>query len=233
MRKGIVCLTSAAMLLWGASSIYAQRSFGRGGGAAATSTVTNVTGTISQLNYGDGGNVQGFLIGTNVLLEFPGNVSGGVASLGAVGNSVTYSGTALTPSSGFESVRVSSFTNNVTHASYTTPTTSSAAYGPVSGTIKQLNYQANGGADGFLFEASGTSAPVLVILGRLPVSSTLASLLVVGATVSVTGTGRTSSAASSTALTVVRPSALSVGGQNFVIGSGGRPSGPGRGAGRF
>jgi hypothetical protein len=104
----------------------AQRgdNYGPGPGAnnGTSATVTSVTGTITQLNYGDGGAIEGFLIGTNVLLTFPTNVSGGIGSLGVAGNSVTHSGSAVTSSSGFESVRVSSFTNNTTKATYTAAT---------------------------------------------------------------------------------------------------------------
>jgi hypothetical protein len=182
----------------------------------------NVTGAIKQLNYGIGGEVQGFLIGTNVLLSFPSNICGGVATLGAVGNSVNYSGTAVTASSGFESVRVTSFTNNVTKATYTAPTTGSTTYGPTSGTVKQLNYADDGSIDGFLFTASGST--LFVSIGYTS-STTLTSLLTVGATVSVTGTTSPSmSACSSTGtLESVNASSLTIGGTTVVIQGAGRP----------
>jgi hypothetical protein len=59
-----------------------------GSSTTTTSTVTNVAGAIAQLNYGADGTVDGFLIGTNTLLTFPARVSGGIATLGAAGNSV-------------------------------------------------------------------------------------------------------------------------------------------------
>jgi len=83
--------------------------------SAATTTVTAATGTIAQLNYDPGGNVQGFLVGTNILLSFPASTCGGLSALGVVGNSVTYSGTESTATSGFESVLITSFTNNTTN----------------------------------------------------------------------------------------------------------------------
>ncbi|HTS75360.1 MAG TPA: hypothetical protein VMG40_04105 [Bryobacteraceae bacterium] len=220
-----ILLSAAAALALSATCVYAQRPFE----AMSSSTVTNAIGTISQLNYGPGGNVQGFLVGTNVLLTFPGNVSGGVSSLGAAGNSITYSGTALTASSGFETVRVSSFTNTTTKATYTAPTSTSASYGPTSGTVTQLNYSAGGGVDGFLFNASGSSAPVLVVIGPQRGNSTLASVLTAGANASVTGNSRASSVAG--ALTVVRATSLTISGQTFVFsgrGFGGGFNGSGR-----
>ena len=51
-----------------------------------------------------GGAVVSYLVGANTVLTFPTTVCAGVASLGAAGNAVTYSGTAITYSSGWEAV---------------------------------------------------------------------------------------------------------------------------------
>jgi YD repeat-containing protein len=197
------------------------------GAAGTPTTVTNATGTITQLNYGNNGDVQGFLIGTNTLLSFHANIFGGLGALGVVGNAVTYSGTAFTATSGFESVHVSSFTNNITNATYTAPTSTSTAYGPTSGAIKQLNYSGNGSVDGFLFTPSGGSSSIFVSIGGRS-STTLTSLLTAGATVSVTGTtsARMAACSSTAALETVDASSLVIGSQTIVIG-GGRPFGPG------
>ncbi|HUA21451.1 MAG TPA: hypothetical protein VMB25_22040 [Bryobacteraceae bacterium] len=187
-------------------------------------TVTNATGTISQLNYGADGSVQGFLVGTDILLSFPTDICGGIGSLGVAGNDVTYSGTAFTTASGFQTVLVSSFTNDNTKAAYTAPTFKSkpAAYGPTSGVIAQLNYSPGGAIDGFVFSAGGSS--ILVSTGPRA-SSTLSSLLVKGDTVSVTGTTSSalSACASTGTLEVVDASSLTVGGQTIVIAGGGSP----------
>jgi hypothetical protein len=190
-----------------------------------TTTVSDITGTITQLNYGHNGQVQGFLVGTNVLVQFPPNLCGGVSALGAVGNSVTYSGTAITASSGFESVQPSSFTNNTTKATYTAPSSGSTAYGPTSGAVKQLNYSGDGSINGFLFSAG--SATLFVNTGY-DSSTTLTSLLTVGATVSVTGTTspNMSACASNGAIESVNASSLTVGSTTIVIQAGG-PGGPG------
>lgn len=199
-----------------------------------STTVTSVTGTITQLNYGNGGEVDGFLIGTDILLSFPSNICGGLGTLGAVGNSVTYSGTEFTATSGFESVQVNSFTNNTTKATYTAPSSSSSTtYGPVSGTVKQLNYANDGSINGFLFTAS--SSTIFVSIGYTS-STTLTSLLTVGATVSVTGTTSPSMSACASTGTIesVNASSLTIGSTTVVIQSGGPggfgghggPSGP-------
>src|SRR5271170_7251061 len=78
--------------------------------AATTTTVTNATGTISQVNYDEGGAVDGFLLGTDIFLSFPTTtVCRGIGSLGVAGNSVTYSGMSRTNSTtSFQSVIVTS-----------------------------------------------------------------------------------------------------------------------------
>jgi len=188
-------------------------------------TVTNVTGTIAQLNYENGGTIEGFLIGTNILLSFPANVAGGIGALGVVGNSVTYSGNAVTNSSGFQSVRVTSLTNNTTKATYTSTAATSTAYGPIAGVVKQLNYDSSGSIDGFVFTPGGSATAVFVATGSRA-SATLKPLLTVGATVSVTGTtsvNLTPGCVATGTLAAVEATSLTVGGQTIVItGGGGR-----------
>src|SRR5215467_2880407 len=95
---------AAALLAFaalGTASLFAQDSLDAAPSSGTATTVTNVTGTISQVNYDSNGSVEGFLVGTNVLLNFPTNVAGGISTLGAAGNSVTYSGTEFTTSTGF------------------------------------------------------------------------------------------------------------------------------------
>ena len=128
MKRTTALSVAAFCLFWAAAVPRAVAD--QDSDTTTTTTVTNATGTITQLNYGADGEARGFLIGANVLLTFPSNICGGVSTLGAVGNSVTYSGTASTATSGFETVRVSSFTNANTKTSYTAPTATSTAYGP-------------------------------------------------------------------------------------------------------
>lgn len=227
--KPFTYLTAAALCLALAAgpAVVAQQQFSSSATTTST-TVTNATGTISQLNYGSDGSVTGFLIGTTTLLSFPTAICGGAGTLGVAGNSVTYSGTAVTSSSGFVSVQVSSFTNNTTKATYTAPTASTAAatYGPTSGTVKQLNYSADGTIDGFLFTAG--SSTLFVSLGYTS-STTLSTLLTTGATVSVIGTTSPSMSActASATLETVRASSLTLGSTTVVFQGGGGPGGYG------
>ncbi len=223
MKRSSIIYTAAVFFAYLGSALNGQDT---GGGTNAPTTVTNATGTISQVNYGTDGSVQGFLIGSNILLSFSTDICGGIGSLGVAGNSVTYSGTEYTTSSGFETVTITSFTNDTTKATYTPPTRSfkPAAYGPTSGTIAQLNYGEGGSIDGFAFSAGGTS--ILVSTG-VRASSTLTSLLEKGATVSVTGTTSPalSACASTGTLEVVDASSLTIGSQIIVIAGGGTPFG--------
>jgi hypothetical protein len=222
-RKLLTAATVFVILGGSAVTGIAQDKDADDNGAAAV-TVTNATGTITQLNYGEGGTIEGFLIGTNILLSFPTNVAGGIGTLGVVGNSVTYSGTSFANSTGFQSVRVTNFTNNTTKATFTSTTPTTTAYGPTSGTVKQLNYDPNGAIDGFVFTPSSSTTPVFVSTGSRA-SATLKPLLAVGATVSVTGTttvNPTITACVATGnLVAVDASSLTVGGQTIVLtGSG-------------
>jgi len=223
-----------AVLGLGAGSLLNGQTYGAGGTSTTSTTVTGVTGTITQLNYGPNGAVDGFLVGTTTLLEFGHNLCGGISSLGAVGNAVTYSGNEVAATSGFETVQVTSFTNNTTNATYTAPssTSTAAAYGPTSGTVKQLNYGPGGAIDGFLFTAGGASSAIFVSTGP-QASSTLTSLLTAGATVSVTGNAPPSASActSNGALEVVNATSLTIGSQTVVISGGGFGGGFGPGPG--
>jgi hypothetical protein len=175
------------------------------------------TASITQLNYDEGGaTVNGFLIGTNILLKFSKPVCGGLTTLGAVGNSVTYSGMALTLPSGFQLVNVSNFTNGpLTYPPTATPAKPSK-YPLTPGTIAQLNYNPDTGSiDGFVFNP--TSGPeVFVYIGSA--NPTLAPLLTVGASVSVVGLMEAPAAcAPAGAIAEVDASSLTIGAKTYPI----------------
>jgi len=216
-KRTIFC--SAVMLAMIATAVFAQEP--DRSDATTTATVTNATGTISQVNYDESGAVDGFLLGTDIFLSFPTSVCGGIGSLGVAANSVTYSGLSGTNSTtSFQSVIVTSFTNNTTHATYTKPATrpTPAAYGPTSGSVTHLNFEPNGAINGFLFTPSSSTTAVLVVFGPRA-SATLKPLLTVGATVSVTGRTipETPICTATGTLTVVNASSLVINGQTIVI----------------
>lgn len=172
---------------------------------AQTTPVGPVTATITQLNYDQsGGVVNGFLIGTNVLLTFRQPVCGGIGTLGNAGDSVTYSGAAHTFTSGFQIVDVTSYTDGAITYPGAPAFTRPSAYPQTAGTISQLNYDPESGAiNGFVFTPQGSwPIPTVVANGTpraLPsgqvvlvdigfANATLTRLLTVGTSISVTGT---------------------------------------------
>jgi hypothetical protein len=201
-RMMISTATLLAILACGAANALADDDHNNAN--TTTTTVTGITGTITQVNLGTDGTINGFLLGTNVLLEFSHSVCGGIGSLGIVGNVVTYSGRATTnTATGFQSVSVTSFTNGA--KTYTSASTEPApvAFGPTAGTVGAFNYS-DGGINGFLFGS------VLVVTGTP--STTLAPLLLAGAAVTVTGTTETeTTCATVPPLTVVNATSLTFG----------------------
>lgn len=182
--------------------------------------VASASGTIVQANYNDQGVIDGFIVDSSTLLKFPGRVCGGVTTLGAVGQAVTYSGTAYAnATTGISAVRVSALTNTSTSATYTAPTTpTSTAYAATDGTITRLNFDQAGGINGVLFTPLNSTTPVLVKFGGGVRDTTLTPLLVVGAAVNVVGTTTTGETYCGTAaVSTVRATTLTVGGTVFTF----------------
>lgn len=189
-------------------------------GTTTGTAVSSASGTIVQANYNDQGVVDGFVVDSSTLLKFPGRVCGGATTLGAVGQAVTYSGTAYTnATTGITAVRVSALTNTTTSATYTAPTApTSTAYAATDGSITRLNFDAAGGINGVLFTPSGSTAPVLVKFGGAVRDTTLTPLLVVGAAVNVVGTTTTGETYCGTAaVSTVRATSLTIGGTVFTF----------------
>lgn len=163
-----------------------------------------------------GGTVDGFLIGANVLLTFSRPVCGGIGALGAVRNSVTYSGSARTSTAGFQTVNVTSFTNGAIAYPPAAPAKPSA-YPLTAGKITQLNYSPESGAiDGFVFTPV-TGRKVFVDVGNP--GTTLAPLLTVGAPISVIGTLEAPGAGAPTGTILeVDASSLTIGSTAYPIG---------------
>jgi len=185
-----------------------------------TTTVGPVTATITALNFDEsGGRVNGFMVGSNVLLTFPKPVCGGVGALGAVGNTVTYSGTSSAYTS-MQVVRATSYTNGT--ITFTPAVrTPDATYAITAGTITQLNYSAHDGAvNGFVF--TPTTGDKVYVSFR-SVSTTLAALLTKGAAISVTGTLQAADPClPAGTISEVEATTLTVGGTAYPVGGNGR-----------
>jgi hypothetical protein len=181
-------------------------------------TVGPVKGTITALNYdADGSTVNGLFIG-NTILTFERPVCGGVGSLGKVDDSVTYSGSEASFSSGFNSVRVTSYTDGSITYPNTKPAAAPTAYALTAGKIKALNYDPRDGAiNGFFFTPT-TGTEVFVDISR--VSSTLAGLLAGAAPVALSVTGALLPpplCAKTAPIGVVIASSLTIGGAVYPV----------------
>lgn len=196
----------------------------QGSESADNSSITSVgpvTGTITALNYdADGRTVNGLFIGaTNTMLTFERPVCGGVGSLGKVDDSVTYSGSEVSFSSGFNSVRVTSYTDGSITYSHTTPALAPTRYALTAGKIKALNYDPRDGAiNGFFFTPT-TGPEAFVDIGH--VNGTVAGLLAgaVPVALSVTGAELPPPPCAKTApIGVVVASSLTIGGAVYAVG---------------
>jgi len=176
-----LALAIAALMVLSVSSVTASSP------PNAAMPVGPVTANILALNYDESGMVNGFVVSTGIVLAFPAAACSGIGTLGAVGNSVTYSGAEETLGSGLKVVNVSSFTNNTTPATYPPgPNPKPVAYPLIAGIVTALNYSLETGlVNGFLFTPSGGSV-VLVDIGDFT-SSSLRAALSVGTSVSVEG----------------------------------------------
>jgi hypothetical protein len=134
-----------------------------------------------------------------------------------VGNSVTYSGSAQTLTSGFQTVNVTSFTNGTITYPPATTSTKPSAYPLTPGTITQLNYNPeNGAIDGFVFTPT-SGAKVFVDIGSA--KAALTPLLTVGASISVVGTMEAPGACAPTGtISEVDASSLTIGSTVYPVG---------------
>lgn len=208
--------TSLAMLACSAGLAHADNDRSK---SAAPLAVVNAVGSVMQLTYNDDGVAAGLLVGNNTLLAFPERVCGGVASLGSVGQVLTYSGTAkANAGSGVQTVKVTALLNNVSGAAFTAPAANTPAtpYPATAGSISLLNYSDSGDVNGFVFTPNGSATAVLASLGG-KANALLKPLLAVGATASVTGSTRPGSACNAAAMTVVRTTTLTVNGRTFFF----------------
>jgi hypothetical protein len=156
--------------------------------SGSANTVGPVSATITGWNYDESGaGINGILAGTNTLLIFSRPVCGGIGTLGAIGNGITYSGMALTFGS-FQIVHVTSFTNTTTTGiTYPPAAPPKPTAFTATGTVGQLNYSLEDGrVNGFVFTpASGPK--VFVGIGRP--SAPLTAALTAGGTITASVTG--------------------------------------------
>ncbi len=206
----------------------AQRGPGPGGdgpwAGMAGGTYTTVTGTISQFNYDQEAEIEGFLLNNNSLVQLPRGMAAKFSASLHTGDSVTVAGIGRTSPTGFQTIVAQSIKDATSGKSVEIPTPGAPA--PFSGTgkIQQLNYGRGGEVNGFLLDNG-----VLAVVPAF--SSSKPSSIKVGATVSYSGYARRTM----NEKTVVAVKSLTINGQQITlarVGRGGPDGGPGMPRGR-
>jgi hypothetical protein len=178
---------------------------------------STVTGTISQLNYGPDGRVEGFVVTPNILVSLPPDWAIEVELLARTGNQVTAIGTFTPAPSGMQILEVQTLTvagRTLTLAEPSPPVPYAA-----SGIIRSLNYGRQGEVNGFVLENG--------ILARTPPMGTSdVSVVKPGATISISGFARSTPGGR----TVVEVQSITANGQTISMNAM-PPAGPGPGRG--
>lgn len=185
-------------------------------GTLTISAIGPVTATITALNYAANNNkVDGLWVGPDTALTFPEKECNPGKSFGAVGDTVTYSGIAVTYPTGFHSVRVTKFVDGNVVYSLANKPHQLVAYESTVGTITSLKRAPHDGSlIGFMFMPQ-SGKEVLVDVGNT--DTALAQLLAVGSTVSVVGTLSPSSCGPVGTTKQVNASSLTLAGSTFPV----------------
>jgi hypothetical protein len=204
----------------------AQRGRGPDGGPWAgmqPGTYTTLTGTVSQFNYDQEAEVEGFLLNNGSLVQLPRGVAAKIAPSLHTGDSVTVAGMARTSPTGFQTITAQSIKDTTSGKSLEIPAPEAPAPLAGSGKIQQLNYGRGGEINGFLLD-NGVLAMVP------PFGASNPSSIKVGATVAYSGYARRTM----NEKTVVAVQSLTINGQQITLAPAGRPGpgGPDGGRGR-
>jgi hypothetical protein len=194
--------------------------------AAPTGTsVSSVTGNISQFNYGPDGRVESFVVTPNTLVNLPPDWAIQVEMLAKTGNQVRATGSLAPTASGMQILQPQSV--DVAGKTLTMVDPSQPAPYAGSGVIGSLNYGPQGEIDGFVLQSG--------VIARTPAfGSSDVSVLKPGANISLSGFARSTPSGR----TVVEVQSITANGQTITMnaappdapgpGRGGRgPAGPG------
>ena len=175
-----------------------------------------VSGTISQFNYDRDGEVAGFLLNNNTLVNLPPRAALYIGNSLRRGDSVQIAGYAQTSPAGVQTVNAQSVQDRASGKAFTVPQPGAAAPYSGSGRIQQLNYGPDGAINGFLFD-NGMLATVPPFAATNPTS------IRVGSAVAYTGYARNTISGR----TVVDIQSLSINGQPLTFRMAGPAAGPG------
>ncbi len=206
-------MTCAAVVCTSAGPGWAQ---GRRGplphpaGPAPVGVYTTVTGSVSQLNYDQEAEINGFLLNNNTFVHLPPRAAMRAAGAIRPGDTVQVAGLVRTSPGGSQQIEAQSIQDRSSGKSFTMPQPSAAAPYSGSGRIQQLNYGSDGAVNGFLLN-DGTLANVP------PFSAGNPSSIRVGASISYSGYARKTMSDR----TVVDAQSLTINGQQLMLAPGG------------
>jgi hypothetical protein len=224
----ILCFVAAAQTQVPQPAPQAPRDRGPGPsgdpwGGVQPGTYTTLTGTISQFNYDQEAEIEGFLLSNGSLVQLPRSVAAKVAPSLHAGDNVTVAGMARTSPTGFQTITAQSIKDSTSGKSLEIPMPGAPAPLTGSAKIQQLNYGRGGEINGFLLD-NGLLAMVP------PFGASNPSSIKVGATAAYSGYARRTM----NEKTVVAVQSLTINGQQITLAPAGRPGsgGPDGGRGR-
>lgn len=168
-------------------------------------TMTSLSGTITQFNYGPNALPESFMLNRNTIVHFPPDLGCQVSGMVKVGDNVKVDGLAYTNSYGTQSLELQDLNDSTSNQQLSVPQPWSVTAYSGSGTIRQLNYGPQGEINGFWLND--------VLVHIPPMSPGSSSVLQVGATASVSGYAHRTI----NSKTAVDASSLTVNGQTIPL----------------
>jgi hypothetical protein len=168
-------------------------------------TVTSLSGTVTQFNYGPNALPESFMLNRSAIVHFPPDLGCAISGIVRVGDAVKVEGLANTNQYGTQSLELQTVIDSTNGRQLAIPQPGTATAYTASGTIRQLNYGPQGEINGFWLNK------VLVHIPPMPPGGS--SALQVGATASVSGYSHRSI----NNVTAVDASSLTINGQTIPI----------------
>ncbi len=175
--------------------------------AAPIAAASQLSGTISQFNYGPEGRVEGFLVNRNTLVALPPDWALQIGTTAKPNDPVTGSGVLTSLASGMQLFDPQTLTVNGKIVSLAQPTEPAPYTG--SGVIRQLNYGRQGEVNGFVFQNG-------IIARTPPFGASDISVVRPGASIAVSGFAHVTPLGK----TVVEVQSITVSGQTIALNIG-------------
>ncbi len=174
---------------------------------APAGVYTTVSGTIAHFNYDREGEVSGFLLNNNSLVQLPPQATLRISGSLHKGDTVQIAGYTQTSPSGFQTIQAQTVQDRTSGKTFSMPQPGGAAPYSGSGRVEQLNYGSDGAINGFLLD-NGTLASLP------PFAATNPSSIRPGVAIAYSGYARRTLSGR----TVVDLQTLNINGQTITIG---------------